>query len=227
MRARGRAQGRAADRDGQSDRPVPDRARSRRLRLRRPALARPGADPRAGGLPLGRQWRRAAAARAARCRQDAARIDVTKNVPFPPSMDAPRQRGLQHRRASSGSLVANIRRSAPSQALDAALPKRSTLPPSALPTACPSAAVRRGWLSTMSGARSVSRSSRLTKLRVPPSASASSPADRLPALFQYPLPAVRPGQGPDQRLVRRRLRRCPRSTRGDRPRMRRRANRAY
>jgi hypothetical protein len=40
---------------------------------RRPALARQGPDPRAGGLSLGRPWRRAPAARPARRRQDPSR----------------------------------------------------------------------------------------------------------------------------------------------------------
>ena len=46
------------------DRQVPLRAHAGGLRLRRPALARPPAGPRPRGLPLGRQRRHAAAARA-------------------------------------------------------------------------------------------------------------------------------------------------------------------
>ena len=50
------------------DREVPVRARSRRLRLQGPALARSEADPRSRDRPVHRQRRDAAAARPARSR---------------------------------------------------------------------------------------------------------------------------------------------------------------
>ena len=55
----------------------------------------------------------------------------------------------------------------------------------------------------------IRRSSRLTKLRVTPSASARSPADRYLPSSSNPLPPMRSRQRADQRLVRPRLRRCP------------------
>ena len=73
--------------------------------------------------------------------------------------------------------------------------------------------------STMSGANSVSRSSRLTKLRVTPSASAVE----VPALLQQPLPPMRPRQRANQRLVRPRLGRRP----GDRRRWARQSPRGH
>ena len=60
----------------------------------------------------------------------------------------------------------------------AAPPSRLAAPVSSLPAAAPSAAVRRGSLRRYPAPASVSRSKRFTKLRVTPSASASSPADR-------------------------------------------------
>ena len=60
-------------------------------------------------------------------------------------------------------------------------------------------------VSTTSGGSSVNRSSRLTKLRVTPSASAISAADR------YLPPTLFPSQRADQRVVRPRFRRRPRS----------------
>jgi hypothetical protein len=60
--------------------------------------------------------------------------------------------------------------------------KWSASPVSSLPAASPFGCRPSRMTSTMSGARSVRRSRRLTKLRVTPSASASSPADRHPTL---------------------------------------------
>ena len=57
-------------------------------------------------------------------------------------------------------------------------------------------------VSWTSGASNVSRSKRLTKLRVMPSASAISPRRPAPPLLQHPLPAMRPRQCADQLLIR-------------------------
>ena len=48
--------------------------------------------------------------------------------------------------------------------------------------------------STMSGASRVSRSSRLMKLRVTPSVSASAPAEQYLPSWEHPFPTVRPSQ---------------------------------
>ena len=71
VRGRGGPQGRAAHPDGHVDRQVPVRANAGGLRVRRAAVGRPEADPRAGHLALGRQRRQRAAARTARRGQDA------------------------------------------------------------------------------------------------------------------------------------------------------------
>ena len=71
VRARDRPPRRPARRDGEQDRALPHGPRSGRLRLRRPALARSAADPRARRLPLGGPRRCAAAAGSAWGRQDA------------------------------------------------------------------------------------------------------------------------------------------------------------
>ena len=61
----------------------------------------------------------------------------------------------------------------------------------------------------MSGASRVSRSSRLTKLRVTPLGLGQFRRRPVSSLLQHPLPPMRPRQRADQRLVRPRLRRRP------------------
>ena len=71
VRARGCPARRTADRDGEQDRPLSRRCAISTASTSPPSPRSTGPDPRTGRLPLGRPWRRAAAAGAAWGRQDA------------------------------------------------------------------------------------------------------------------------------------------------------------